>query len=137
MGRPIVDVAEDVSRLLCGAAAYLATRGEPSTALPLHNLAVDFELLDEFQAARALNDDTLNRRRTLLGEDHPDTLTFADNLALDLYQLGEHHQARLLDEDTLLRRRRAVDRGSPANQLLHETLQTVLRRLGEPPRKRS
>ena len=39
--------------------------------------------------ARELDEDTLARRRRVLGEDHPDTLTSANNLALDLYALGE------------------------------------------------
>ena len=31
--------------------------------------------LGEYQAARDLDEDTLARRRRVLGEDHPDTLT--------------------------------------------------------------
>jgi hypothetical protein len=39
------------------------------------------------QAARDLDQDTLDRRRRLLGDDHPDTLTSANNLAIDLRRL--------------------------------------------------
>ena len=41
------------------------------------------------QAARDLDQDTLDRRRRVLGEDHPSTLVSANNLALDLRALGE------------------------------------------------
>ena len=36
-----------------------------------------------------LNRDTLDRRRRILGHDHPDTLNSAANLATDLRELGE------------------------------------------------
>jgi len=39
--------------------------------------------------ARDLDQDTLNRRRRVLGEDHPDTLTAAASLASDLRALGQ------------------------------------------------
>ncbi len=45
--------------------------------------------LGEVQAARDLAQDTLDRRRRILGEDHPATLTSADNLAADLRAPGE------------------------------------------------
>lgn len=44
--------------------------------------------LGDHQAARDLNEDTLARRRRVLGEDHPDTLTSADNLAVSPRALG-------------------------------------------------
>ena len=39
--------------------------------------------------ARDLDQDTLDRRRRVLGDDLPDTLRSASNLANDLRQLGE------------------------------------------------
>ena len=51
--------------------------------------------------------DTLERRRRVLGEDHPSTLHSANNLAADL-RLGEVEAARDLDQDTLERRRRVL-----------------------------
>jgi Tetratricopeptide repeat len=58
------------------------TRGEPASAQPLLERA-------------------LRLRCTVLGEDHPDTLTSATNLAINLHELGQYEQARLLDVDTL------------------------------------
>jgi len=45
--------------------------------------------LGEVEAARDLHQDTLDRRRRVLGHDHPDTLASAGNLAIDLRALGE------------------------------------------------
>jgi hypothetical protein len=41
------------------------------------------------QDAELAYQDTLDRRRRLLGEDHPDTLESADDLAADLRALAE------------------------------------------------
>ena len=52
----------------------------------------DLRELGEYQRARALDEDTLARRRQVLGDDHPDTLISANNLAADMRALGEHDQ---------------------------------------------
>jgi Tetratricopeptide repeat len=44
--------------------------------------------LGEYQRARELDEDILARRRRILGEDHPRTLTSARNLAADLRQMS-------------------------------------------------
>ena len=46
-----------------------------------------------------LDEDTLARRRRVLGEDHPDTLAAAFQLVGALTGLGEYHAARELNED--------------------------------------
>jgi hypothetical protein len=56
-------------------------------------LAHDLRELGEVQAARDLDQDTLDRRRRVLGQDHPDTLASATNLAHDLRELGEADDA--------------------------------------------
>jgi len=53
------------------------------------NLAVGLSALGEHQAARELDEDTLDRRRQVLGDDHPETQRSASNLAADLTALGE------------------------------------------------
>ena len=61
-----------------------------------------------------LEEDTLARRRRVLGEDHPDTLASADNLAFSLIAVREQHQAaRELAEDILARRRRVLGEDHP------------------------
>ena len=69
--------------------------------------------LGEYEHARLLDEDTLTRRRRVLGEDHLGTLYSATNLAVDLRRLGQHEQARRLDEDTLTRRRRLLGDDHP------------------------
>lgn len=51
-----------------------------------------------------LDEDTLARRRRVLGEDHPDTLAAAFQLVGALIGLGEHHAARELNDDIIARR---------------------------------
>ena len=46
-------------------------------------------MLGEYLQVRALDEDTLARRRRVLGDDHPDTVISAHNLAADLRALGE------------------------------------------------
>jgi hypothetical protein len=67
----------------------------------------------EQQAARELDEDTLVRRRRVLGEDHPDTLASASGLAISLRAVGERQAARELNEDTLARRRRVLGEDHP------------------------
>ncbi len=57
------------------------------------SLAHDLRVLGDVQAARDLDHDTLDRRRRVLGHDHPDTLNSAANLATDLRALGETDEA--------------------------------------------
>ena len=87
--------------------------------------------LGEDQAARELDEDTLARRRRVLGEDHPDTLASASNLAVDLRDLGEDQAARELDEDTLARRRRVLGEDHPDTLTSASNLAIDLRNLGE------
>jgi Tetratricopeptide repeat len=58
------------------------------------HLAVTFHALEEFEAARRLGEDTLQRRRQILGDDHHGTMDSASNLAVTLYAIGEFEAAR-------------------------------------------
>jgi hypothetical protein len=58
--------------------------------------------------SRAVSEQLLDRWRSILGPDHPDTLTAAASLTLALDQLGEAEPARALSEDTLQRARRVL-----------------------------
>jgi hypothetical protein len=61
--------------------------------------------LGDYERSCVLNKDNLNRRRLVLGADHPATLASATNLAYDFYELGEYEQAYILNQDSLARRR--------------------------------
>jgi hypothetical protein len=88
--------------------------------------------LGEHQQARHLQTDTLTRRRRMLGDNHPDTLTSASRLAADLRELGEYQGARALDEDTLARRRRVLGDDHPDTLISANNLAADLRALNEP-----
>ncbi|MEU6367393.1 FxSxx-COOH system tetratricopeptide repeat protein [Streptomyces sp. NPDC046931] len=76
-------------------------------------LARAYNNTQDHARARALDEDTLQRRRRLLGEDHRDTLATASNLSNHLAALGETEEARALAEDTLTRRRRVLGEDHP------------------------
>ena len=92
--RSLTGVERDVAWLLHRAAEYLDTRGEPATARPLFERA-------------------LQLRRSMLGEEHPDTLDSASSLSLTLYEVGQYEPARQLGEDTLTRCRRVLGADHP------------------------
>jgi hypothetical protein len=54
--------------------------------------------LGQYEQARQLAEDTLTRRRRVLGDDHPDTLRSATHLAAVLANLDEHDQTRGREE---------------------------------------
>ena len=54
-----------------------------------HNLGVDLSALGEHDRARVLKQDTLTRRRRVLGEDHPDTQRSAARVAEHRRAAGE------------------------------------------------
>ncbi|MET8841818.1 toll/interleukin-1 receptor domain-containing protein [Streptomyces rubiginosohelvolus] len=78
-----------------------------------HCLARAHDDTFDHEGARALDEDTLRRRRRLLGEDHPDTLGTATNLAIRLAALGQVEEARDLGEETLARQRRVLGEDDP------------------------
>ncbi|MGH3856217.1 MAG: FxSxx-COOH system tetratricopeptide repeat protein [Pseudonocardiaceae bacterium] len=92
--RTLDPTGDDVGSLLHRAGSYVLARGEPASARPLFERA-------------------LRLRRSVLGEDHPDTLTSANNFALNLYELGQYEQARQLNDDTSTRRRRVLGDDHP------------------------
>jgi hypothetical protein len=145
---------EDVAWLLGSAAMYLARRGEPRPALPLatrahhlyrllygddhpdtldaaNGLSFHLQTVGEFERARALDEDTLSRRRRVLGEDHADTLDSASHLAIDLAALGEPDRARTLAQDIVTRARRVLGEDHTYTLALAGNLASHLAKLGE------
>ncbi len=68
--------------------------GHPQTLVSASNLALCLRALGEVRVARDLYQDTLDRRRRVLGEDHPDTRRSARNLAADLSALNGGDETR-------------------------------------------
>jgi hypothetical protein len=95
------------------------------------NLATYLAALGYTAAAKALDEDTLARRRRVLGDDHPETLISAGNFANRLAALGEMEAARRLDEDTLARCRRVLGDDHPTTLTLAANLANRLAALRE------
>jgi hypothetical protein len=87
--------------------------------------------LGEIHEAHPIIEDTLTRRRRLLGDEHPDTLRSAQDFAVSLQALGDYAAARDLDRDTLSRRR--VLLGDDHRDTLHsaQNLALNLQNLGD------
>ena len=151
--RTLTGVERDVAWLLHRAAEYLDTRGEPATARPLFERALElrrsmlgeehpdtldsagrlsFTLLEvgQYGPARQLGEDTLTRCRRVLGEDHLYTLRSATTLATILWGLGRYELARQLGEDTLTRCRRVLGEDHPYTLLSAAYLAAALWGLG-------
>jgi hypothetical protein len=58
---------------------------------------MDLHDLGDYEQARQLNEDTLARRRRVLGDDHPSTLISASNFANSLRELRDREQSRQLE----------------------------------------
>ncbi|MGH3697966.1 MAG: FxSxx-COOH system tetratricopeptide repeat protein, partial [Pseudonocardiaceae bacterium] len=115
--RVLIGVEEDVAWLLDRAAEYLEIRGELASARLLFERAWDL-------------------RRSLLGEDHPDTLHTASSLARTLWGLGRYERARELGEDTLARCRRILGEDHPHTLRSATILAITLREMGRYERAR-
>ena len=87
--------------------------------------------IGRYVEARQLDEDTLARRRQVLGEDHPETLQSAHNVACELYRLREYRAARGLHEDTLARQTRVLGQDHPDTLRSTDTLACMLSMLGE------
>ncbi|WP_461120949.1 FxSxx-COOH system tetratricopeptide repeat protein [Saccharothrix stipae] len=148
----LTDHHHSLALLLDSISTYLAASGQPHQALPharrahqlardhlvddhpdtlnaANNLALRLRALGEYQAARALDEDTLTKHRNTFGEDHLRTLTSASNLAICLRRLGEFQAAYELDEDTLTRRRRVLGDDHPDTLSSANNLAVSLRTL--------
>ena len=159
LGRPVDyispdRVVKDVTWLLDRAGTYLQARGDPRAALPLferghqlhrerhgpddpetltaaNKLARALRGVGEYAVARELDQDTLTRRRRVLGENHPDTLASASSLARALRRLGQYAAARDLDQDTLARRQQLLGDDHPDTLTAANSLARDLARMEE------
>jgi Tetratricopeptide repeat/Domain of unknown function (DUF4062)/NB-ARC domain len=110
--RTLPGIEKDIAWLLHRAATYLQNRGELGPTRPLFERAWDL-------------------RRSVLGEDHPETLEAADSLSFDLWELGQYESARQLSEDTLTRCRRVLGDDHPHTLRSAFLLALTLWKLGQ------
>jgi hypothetical protein len=147
---PAATSSPALRQLACDACTYLMARGETRTA---HDLASDLRqrwrdrlgdhehtwaaaralawalvAMGRHDEARALDQDTLDRRRRILGQDHPDTLYSAITLAANM---DCHADARDLAQDTLERYRRVLGEDHLSTLYAANILAANLRELGK------
>jgi hypothetical protein len=96
---PLADASPAGRHLVLDTTRYLEARGDS-------------------HASRAVAEQLLDRWRSVLGPDHPNTLTAASTLILALAQLGEVEPARALGQDTLQRCRRVLGPDHPTTLYL-------------------
>ncbi|MEW1761523.1 FxSxx-COOH system tetratricopeptide repeat protein [Streptomyces cyaneofuscatus] len=106
-----------------------------------HNSATARDTLDDLanalDAAGAASEqllllqNVLDNESTVLGPDHPDTLTSRNNLALALSGLGEHQQAADLHQQTLTDHERTLGPHHPHTLTSRNNLANTLNDLGE------
>jgi DNA-binding SARP family transcriptional activator len=82
-------------------------------------------------ASLALSEQLLDRWRSILGPDHPNTLAAASNLILALFAVGEATSARALGEDTLERCRRVLGPDHATTLTAASSFTLALNLLGE------
>jgi hypothetical protein len=139
--------------LACDATNYLVGRGDVRTgydlaarlhqqwldrlgADDLHTLWVAGLLawaareIGRYEEARDLDQDVLDRRRRLLGDDSPSTLNSATNLAIDFEALGRTQDAQRLHEETLDHKRRVLGENHPSTLSSANNLAITFRALG-------
>ncbi len=109
---PLGDLSPASRRLVLDTTRYLQARGDTP-------------------ASRAIGAPLLDRWRSILGPDHPDTLTAASRLTLALVALGEVEPARALGADTLQRCRRVLGPDHPITLRTAAALTLALTGLGE------
>ena len=72
----------------------------------------------------------LQKRRRILGDDHPDTLTAMGNLASTYWQQGRTGEAAALGEEVLQKRRRILGDDHPHTLTSMNNLASTYRRQG-------
>ena len=72
----------------------------------MNNLAVTYRAQGRTGEAARLQEEVLEKRRRILGDDHPDTLTTMNNLASTYRDQGRTGEAARLQEEVLEKRRR-------------------------------
>ncbi|WP_405653567.1 FxSxx-COOH system tetratricopeptide repeat protein [Streptomyces sp. NBC_00019] len=95
-----------------------------------HHLARAYNDTQDYERARALDEDTRARRRRLYGDDHPDTLASAHSLAVRLWAVGRYEEALALDEKTLELQRRVMGSEHPETLLTAAGLAVELAAVG-------
>jgi tetratricopeptide (TPR) repeat protein len=95
------------------------------------NLASTYSNLGEHQKAKELQATVLEKRKQVLGDNHPDTLLTMGNLASTYSALGEHQNAKELMATVLEKRKQVLGDNHPDTLLTMGNLASTYSALGE------
>jgi eukaryotic-like serine/threonine-protein kinase len=113
-------------------ALYVRHRGldDPDTLNSMNWLAENYRQSGRHTEALQLQQETLARRKTLLGPDHPDSLFSMNNLAICYWALGQTAEALQLQAETLARRQARLGMDHPDTLASMNNLATCYSVLG-------
>ncbi|KAJ7742404.1 hypothetical protein B0H14DRAFT_3897763 [Mycena olivaceomarginata] len=95
------------------------------------NLARTYSDLGEHQKAKELEATVLEKRKQVLGDNHPDTLVIMGNLARTYSDLGEHQKAKELQATVLEKQKQVLGDNHPDTLVTMGNLTSTYSDLGE------
>ncbi|OWT42400.1 phosphorylase superfamily [Pochonia chlamydosporia 170] len=97
----------------------------------LYSVAESYSLLGRYQKAEQMHRQSLQVYETVLGKDHPDTLSSINSLANALKNLGKYEEAERMHRQTLQLRQKVLGKDHPRTLDSMNNLANVLRHLGK------
>jgi hypothetical protein len=107
------------------------SQDDPNTLAAANNYALSLRLAGDIRAALKLDEDTLARKKDVLGEDHRQTLLTMDNWAVDLRETGQYLRARDEQNEVVHRMRAQLGDRHPMTLAATKNLATAHRRAGD------
>lgn len=86
---------------------------------------------DQLEAAATMKQEVLSKRRWILGEDHPNTISAMNKLAATLRNQGKPEEAALMLGNALRRSGQAMGENHPSTQQIARNLSIVLHLQGD------
>ena len=96
----------------------------------MNALAELFRNKGEYDRALPLYEECLAKRKRVLGDEHPDTLTSLNNLAGLFYSKGEYDRALPLYEECLAKIKRVLGDQHPHTKVFQRSRDACARQLG-------
>ena len=91
----------------------------------MNNLVGTLNAQGDLAGARRLQDQVMQARTCVLGEEHPDTLTSMNNLAVLMVQAGDHEGTLQLLRKCLSGRRKVLGEDHPDTAATAESLRRL------------
>ena len=94
-------------------------------------LAGLFESMGDYDRALPMHEECLAKRKRVLGEDHPDTLTSLNNLAGLFESMGDYDRALPMYEECLAKRKRVLGEDHPSTLASLNNLAVLFNTMGD------